>query len=308
MIFELVALLFGIILLAYCSERGVDHATGLAEALGVPTIVIGAIVVSMGTDLPEIANSVISSAMGHGDINVGDSLGSCLAQISLVMGVIGLVSGGFSVDKEEILELGRAELMGLLLAAFVVRGTQISRLDAALLIAGYVLLVISMRHYLLRNYQRQEPSHQQGISRRLLMLFLFMAGVGLGSYVTIVSVVSLSKQLLVPEYLISFFILAIGTSLPELVVDITAVRKGQYGLAIGDIIGSNVIDSTLSIGVGPLIFPTHLSSGLPFTTAVWTLAVSLAVILTLGLRGKLDRRASFFFIALYALSYLLVLS
>ena len=306
MVPELVGLLFGVGLLAYSSERGVDHAVELATALGIPAIVVGVVVVSVGTDVPEIANSILSSAMGHGDINVGDSLGSCLTQISLILGIIAIASGGCAVDKEEIMELGRAELMGLLLAIFICKSGSISRLDAALLISGYVLLVIAMRHYLLKNQAVQHIERRSRVGRHVLMFFICMSGVAIGSYFAITSIISLSKEFQIPEYLVSFFALSVGTSLPELVVDLAAIRRGETGLAIGDIIGSNIVDSTLSIGIGPLISPIQFSGEIAFTTGLWAFVVSAAVILTLGLRRRLDRPAGVFFMGLYLLSYLLL--
>jgi len=306
MIVELLTLLSGIALLAYCSRRGVDHAVKLASAFGVPTLVIGLVVVSIGTDLPEIINSILASAMGHGDINVGDSLGSCLVQISLILGLVGIVGGNFKVDRAEILEIGRCELMALLLAIFVSKTSYISRMDAALLIIGYALLVIAMRNYLLRNNQTGRVRTEKGTYAHLVMLFIYMAGVAVGSYMVINSIISLSKELLIPEYIISFFVLAIGTSLPELVVDITSVRRKEYALAIGDIIGSNVIDATLSIGIGPLIYPIAISGELATVTGVWTFIVSLIVIIAIGFMRKFNRKMGVLFITLYLLSYVVL--
>jgi len=138
------------------------------------------------------------------------------------------------------------------------------------------------------------------------MFFIYMTGVALGSYLTITSAITLSKEIAIPEYIIGFFAIAIGTSLPELVVDITAARKGQYALAIGDVIGSNIVDSTLSIAIGPLISPVSISGGLAFETGVWTFIVSLVVLLTLGFRRRLDRKIGIFFIAIYLSSYALI--
>jgi len=147
---------------------------------------------------------------------------------------------------------------------------------------------------------------EKGTYAHLAMLFIYMAGIALGSYMVINSIIYLSKELFIPEYMISFFALAIGTSLPELVVDITSVRRKEYSLAIGDIIGSNVIDATLSIGIGPLITPTAISGELATVTGVWAFIVSLIAILAIGIMGKHDRKMGILFIALYLLSYVVL--
>jgi len=303
MLVEILVLVFGMGMLAYCSGKAVDHAISLATAFGVSTIIIGVLVVSVGTDLPEIVNSIISSSMGHGDINVGDSIGSSLAQISLVLGLVGVMSGGFPVNREDILELGRSTLMGLLLAILVFRSDYISRVDAAILVVGYLLLMVAMRHYLLKNNKEEMPPKAGSIFRHLTMLFVFMAGVGLGSYLLVTSVISISRALLIPEYIISFFGVAIGTSLPELVVDLAAVRKKEYELAIGDVIGSCIVDSTMSIGIGALFSPVAISGEMAFLSSIWTFVVSLIVFLALWAARKMDKRMGLFFITLYLASY-----
>ncbi len=118
------------------------------------------------------------------------------------------------------------------------------------------------------------------------------------------SVIALSAVFQISEYLISFFVVAIGTSLPELVVDLTAIRRQQYKLAMGDIIGSCIFDALFSIGIGPLISPIIVSGELATITGLYAIFGSIMVILTLALREKVDRISGAFFIFLYLLSYL----
>jgi len=129
-------------------------------------------------------------------------------------------------------------------------------------------------------------------------------GVAIGAYVVIQSVIALSAVFHISEYLVSFFVVAIGTSLPELVVDLTAVRRHQYELAMGDVIGSCIFDACFSIGIGPLIFPIVVSGRLAMITGSYAILVSVVVILTLALREKVDRILGALFIFLYLLSYL----
>ncbi|MFZ1039616.1 MAG: hypothetical protein WAN53_07055, partial [Candidatus Bathyarchaeia archaeon] len=96
------AFLGGVALLAYSSDKAVRHSVSIASALRISPLMIGLIVVSLGTDLPEIVNSITSSAMGHGDINVGDSFGSVLVQITLVLGLVALLGGTLRVKRNEI--------------------------------------------------------------------------------------------------------------------------------------------------------------------------------------------------------------
>jgi len=155
------------------------------------------------------------------------------------------------------------------------------------------------------NNRSEDPAQTvRGSFYHALIASLSFVGVAVGAYLMIQSIIKLSYSLGTPEYLISFFMMAIGTSLPELVVDMMALRKGQYRLAIGDIIGSCVVDVSLAIGIGPLIFPQNISGRLATVTALYTFIASAIVVMTLAARGKVDRKAGLLFIILYAASYL----
>ena len=120
----------------------------------------------------------------------------------------------------------------------------------------------------------------------ILAAVLGFIGVAVGAYAVVQSVITLSATLNVPEYIISFFLIGIGTSLPELAVDLIALRKKQYEIATGDIIGSCVVDASLSIGIGQVFFPQAVSSEIAEITTLFTIIASLAVIFTLAARKK----------------------
>ena len=120
------------------------------------------------------------------------------------------------------------------------------------------------------------------------------------------SVIKLSAVFHISEYIVSFFVVAIGTSLPELVVDLIAIRKKQYELAIGDAIGSCLVDASVSVGIGQLFFPQAVSGELALITGLYAIFGSIVVILTLALRKKADRKAGALFILVYLLSYTLL--
>lgn len=295
------AFLGGVALLAYSSEKAVKHSVSMASTLGISPLMIGLVVVSLGTDLPEIVNSITSSAMGHGDINVGDSFGSVLVQLTLVLGLVALLGGAFKVKRNEIVVIGSCELLALIASISMVEKGYISRINAVFLVASFPLLML-----IIRNIMKSEYAMPQGdtkLFRHIVIAIVGYVGVAVGAYVVVNSVVALSAEAHIPEYLISFFVVAIGTSLPELAVDLTAVRRKQYGIAIGDAIGSCIVDAGLSIGIGPLFFPVTVSARLAETTGLYALLASIAVLFVLAVRQKLDRKAGVFFIILYGLSY-----
>ncbi len=134
----------------------------------------------------------------------------------------------------------------------------------------------------------------------LVIAILSFAGVAIGAFAVVQSVIMLSNQLDIPEFFISFFVLGIGTSIPELAVDLIAVRKRQYELAIGDIIGNCIVDSTVSIAAGQLFFPAAVfvePSGRSFLLGLYAILSS---------RKRVDKKAGLLFVVLYLGSYSLL--
>jgi len=295
-------LILGIALMAFSAEKAVEHSISIASALGMSPLMIGLIIVSLGTDFPEITNSIASSALGHGDINVGDSLGSVLTQMTLVLGLLPFLGGMFRVKRDEITVIGACEALALMAAVSMVEKGYISQMNAVFLVASWPILMLITKSVMRR--PEVAPRTSQKLSFHLVAAILGFIGVAVGSFIVIESVIAMSTVLRVPEYFISFFVVAIGTSLPELVVDLTAIRKRQYEIAIGDAIGSCLVDACFSIGIGPLFFaPITISGKLAETTGLYALFGSIIVILTLASREKLDKKAGVLFIVLYLLSY-----
>jgi len=311
-ILALVGLIAGLALLAYSGDKAVEHSVSIAIEWGLSPLIVGLILVSLGTDLPEIINSIMSSALGHGDINVGDSLGSVLAQMTLVLGIIPFLGGKFKVKRKDVAIIGACEVLALMLAVSIAEKGYISRTNALFLVASWPIFMLLTRSattetekHIVKEKQITTPSNERNLHHFWIALLGFV-GVAIGAFIMIESVIILSMVLQVPEYLISFFVVAIGTSLPELVVELTAIRKKQYELAIGDAIGSCVIDASFSIGIGPLIFANPsiaVSGGLVAATGLYAIFGSVLVILTLALGERVNKTVGAFFIFLYLLSY-----
>ena len=270
---------------------------------------MGLVLGAVGTDLPEIANSITSCAMGHGDLDVGDSLGSVLTQITLMVGLVPFVGGTFKVKRREIAVIGACEILGLIYAVSVVEKGYFTRLNALFLVVSWPIFMIISRGYVAGKVVEDELAVERigrKVSRDLIIALLGFIGVAVGAYVVVQSVIALSEAYNVPEYLVGFFVLAVGTSLPELVVETIAVRRKEYEFAIGDAIGSCLVDATLAIGIGQLLFPTTVSGTLATVTGTYAIFSSIVVLLTLALRGKHDRKTGLLFIAIYLMSYTLL--
>ncbi len=304
-------LIGGILLIAYTSSVAVKHTAILASGLGISPLIIGITFVSIGTDIPEIFNSIIACSMGHGDINVGDSVGSDLTQLTLVFGLLPIICGTFKVDKKEFIIIGACLIVSLFMIFLVVEKGYFTRLDAIFLMASYGLFATLI--YFVTKDKVAERVNTMNLTENFkskkyhatIAIFAFI-GVAISSYIIIQSILILSTALNIHEYIISFFILSIGTSLPELAVDINALKKKQREIAIGDIIGSCLVDTTISIAIGSLIFPQAVSAELAIPTILYVICASIVVIMVVSLRGKMDKKAGVLFISIYFGSYLLL--
>ena len=292
----------------FSSKKTIDHAVEVASAFGIPHILIGFILISMGTDLPEIVNSILSSYLGHADINIGDSLGSVLSQLTLIFGLLPIIGGAIKIKRKEIMVMGCCLILALIILFSIFEKGVFTRLNALFLIGSWALFFIIT----ITTTGKQDLDIQvHSISTRkkildMLVVLMGLIGIGLGSYLVVESVIFLAKGINVPEFFISFFVVGIGTSLPELVVDITAIRKKHFDIAIGDILGSCLVDATFSIGIGQFLFPQMVSTTLANHTIIYTILVTLIVISIMAFRKKVDRIMGVFMVLLYILSFSLL--
>lgn len=127
------------------ANNAVGHSVNIASALRFPPLMIGLIVVSMGTDFPEMVNSFVSSSLGHGDINVGDSFGSVLAQMTLIFGLVALVGRQIKVDRNVVMTLGAAEILALIASLSMVEKGYITLMNAFFLVVSWPILLLLTR-------------------------------------------------------------------------------------------------------------------------------------------------------------------
>lgn len=290
-------------------------ALSSAEALGlrarIPPHVVGLTIVAVGTDLPEIANSIIASAQGRGDLNVGDSTGSAATQITLVLGVLCLIRP-LPVKRRLVAIAGGLTVLAFGLAAWLMSGGNLSRLDGAILLLAWALstLVVHRTTAFGDDIASELPSTEEVAGPGTLRLGLAALGglaiVAVGATVAVTAFGRLVEDIGVPDYASSFLLLSVGTSLPELIVNGRAVRAGMTALAVGGILGSSLIDATVSLGIGPFLFPTEVSADAARTTLIVGGVVALAVLLLLRTKvhGKLT---GFLAIGLYLLLFPIVI-
>jgi cation:H+ antiporter len=305
---QLFLLVGGIAVAIVASERAVTHARGLAAALGAPPFIVGVALVSIGTDLPEIGNSVASHLQGEGDVNVGDSVGSTLTQYTFVLGLFPLVAGTIRIDRRAVGLVTVLTATGLGITIWFVGDGWLGRWEGAALVGAWALFTLVVVR-LLPGHASDEPPRVTARSRvrQAGVVLLALGFVGFGATVAVRALVRLANLVGVPEFAIAFFGASMGTSAPEIVVDVSALLRGAPGIALGDALGSSLVDATLSIGIGPLVQPAGVTPGLAVPAAVYSLVAVGLVGSLLAVRRRHDRLSAPILFALYALAYVVVI-
>ncbi len=306
--FYLVLLLVGLGAALLASELAVAYTRALAVGLGAPPFVIGVVLVAVGTDLPEIANSITSHLQGEGDVNVGDSVGSTLTQYTFVLGLFPLIAGALVISRFQVGLVTVLTMGGLGLTTLFVLDGHLNHAEGLALIAAWAAATIVMTKLLSNGAADDPPAvrHDGKLAQALVALGA-LGLVAVGATLAVHSLVRLAESLGVPEFLLAFFGASVGTSLPEIMVDVTALRRGAPGIALGDALGSSLVDSTLSIGAGPAIAPADVTTRLAVVGSLYTLAAVAAVGAILALRRRHDRVSAAVLMGLYALSYVILL-
>lgn len=295
-------LLVGILATSVASRRAVRSAVRVADVLKVSPAVVGLTVVAIGTDLPEIANSLVTSATDHGDVNVGDSLGSALTQMTLTLALLCLAAGqtgrAIPTNRNFVVAVGTAAVFAAVVVRLLIDDGDLSRVDGLILIALWLGGTLLLGQGELRPRQAFGRDRTRGVGTELAGALGWLAGVGAGAVVVVESFLQIAEILGVPEFIGSFIALSIGTSLPELFVDWTAIRRGAASMAVGDIFGSSFVDATLSVGIGPAVFGVAVTSA-AFTGTVLAAAGMLAATVIVARSTPLDWRVSVGLLAVY---------
>jgi cation:H+ antiporter len=298
----------GLTVALVASSRAVDYTRALAASLGAPPFVVGVALVSIGTDLPEIANSIAAHLQGEGDVNVGDSVGSVLTQYTLVLGLFPLVVAVLPITRRQAVPVTLMTMVGLAMCVAFVADGWLARWEGIVLVGAWVAFTWLVVRAVPGLVADEPPAVRYGGKLvQVAVILLALGVVGVGATVAVRSLIQMAELAGVPAFVIAFFGASLGTSAPEIVVDITALRRGAPGIAFGDALGSSLVDSTLSIGAGPLVAPAEVTPRLAVVGSLYALAAVGVVGGVLAARRRHDRRSAFLFVGLYVLAYFVLI-
>ena len=299
--YDIGLLILGLVFLIFGGDLLVRSAVSFAEKFGVSSFLIGVTVVSFGTSVPELMVSIQAAMDQAADIAIGNVLGSNIANIALVLGV-SVVIRPLSITTNTYKLSWWVMLISSLLFILFLLDNVITKMEGLLLIAGLFFFIIF-------SIKRNIPNEESIISKINIqtgILFFVLGSIGLyfGSELFVESAISIASFFNVPKFVIGITVVALGTSLPELVTSIVALMKGQNNISLGNLIGSNIFNVFAVLGITSLIQELGTSSILLFLD----FGVMLAVILVFGyqlfIRKKISRTAGFILLSGY-FSYIL---
>jgi len=302
----------GFVLLIKGADVLVTGATSIAKRFGISDMVVGLTIVSLGTSMPELIVNILSSVQGQSELAIGNVFGSNVANLLLILGVTAIICP-LPIRKATILNELPFSLIATLLVGFLANATllhnrselYISRLDGGILLFFFGLFMIYIYHVAKTNKEEVLAHSAENpvmpIVKSLLLILLGVAGLFLGGKWVVDGAVYMAQSFGLSESFIGLTVVAIGTSLPELVTSAMAAYRRNIDIAVGNVIGSNIFNLLWILGVSALISP------LPFNVMsnsdiVMMIFASTLLILAMPIGGKntIDRWNGAFFLLVYA--------
>ena len=301
-VWALALLLVGFVALIKGADWFVDGASGVAAKLRIPALVIGLTIVAFGTSAPELATSIISASKQSVGIAIGNILGSNICNILLILGLSASIAV-LPIQKDS-LKIDLPVLLGasVLLIVFGVTGNEINRIEGGIMTAILVvyttfLIVNALKNRKddgiedLENHEVTAETEEKGFnawyskmkSRSWFLLVILVLGLGVvvgGAMMAVEGAKSIAGMIGISENIIGLTVVAIGTSLPELITSVVAAKKGETDIAVGNIVGSNLFNILFVGGLSSLVFPLPFAPGGNSFLPDGIIALGAAVILS----------------------------
>lgn len=299
MLIQFVLLVAGFVMLVKGADWFVEGVAGIAEKFGIPQLVIGLTIVAMGTSAPEAAVSITSAMKGNAGITIGNVVGSNILNVLIILGLTAVITS-VAVQQSTIrYEIPFMLIITLVLLGLGFSGNEITFVEGIILWALFIVYMIYL--FLMAKNKKEESGDSK---KRPIWILILLGIIGAvlvvwGADISVNAASAIAKMFGMSDRLIGLTIVALGTSLPELVTSVTAARKGKADIAIGNIVGSNVFNILFVVGTTALVTPVIFESKFLIDTLV---AFGAGVLLWLGVmkHKELRRPAGVLMLLAYA--------
>ena len=304
-ILHLLLLALGFAMLVKGADWFVDGASGLAKKFGIPQLVIGLTIVAMGTSVPEAAVSITAALKGNAEIAVGNVVGSNILNILIILGLASTIIP-IAIQKSTLrIEIPFMIAITVIFVLFGRSSACISRAEGVLL---WVLFLVYLG-YLFVLAKKSKEEKQTGEEKTLKLLFYILFGaivVVFGSNITVESATKIAKILGVGDRFIGLTIVALGTSLPELVTSVVAAKKGNADIAVGNIVGRNIFNILFVLGTSALITPVPYQTEF-FVDGIFAVAAGVLLWIAGFRKRKLSRCSGIIMLLCYVVYFIYLL-
>lgn len=313
MLLEILLIIVGFVLLIKGADYLVEGASNIAKKFHIPEIIIGLTIVSIGTSMPELFVSLTSALEGYSDMAIGNVIGSNVCNLLLILGLSSVIRTIKFQENTKKYEIPMCFIISIIFMLLCNIGDGISRIDALLLLVlfiGFISYTIVMGLKSQKEETKEEKKEivKINIVKNIIYVIGGIVALKFGGDFVVDNAVSIANRFNLSEKLISLTILAVGTSLPELVTSVTAAFKGNSDIAIGNIIGSNIFNMLLIIGASALIKPIIYNTSYNLDMVILLFGTILLMLFPVLSKNKneMHKKNGLSYLGLYAV-YLIIL-
>lgn len=299
-------LAIGFFMLVKGADYFVDGAAGIATKFGIPQLVVGLTIVAMGTSAPEAAVSITGAMNGAADISIGNVVGSNILNILIILGITGFITTVAVQKSTLMIEMPFMLAITVVLILLGMSGNELTFFEGIIFWILF-LVYLGYLYVLAKKGTDEEATEDRPVWKLLLFILVGGAVVVWGANISVDAATNIATAIGISEKFIGLTIVALGTSLPELVASVTAAKKGNADIAIGNIVGSNIFNILFVLGTSALITPIPYKASFLFDGVI---AVAAGIILWVATvrKKELNRTWGIIMLLCYAayLAYLLI--
>lgn len=298
MILYSLAIIAGFVLLVWSADKFVEGAASTAKHLGMPTLLIGILIVGFGTSAPEMVVSAIAAYEGNPSLALGNAIGSNIVNIALILGVTAIVAP-IAVHSKIVKKELPLLILIVLFTGYLLLDGSLSLLEGILLLIGFFSLIgwsiyaaIKGKGDILEDEMESElQEHPMSLKQGIVWLIVGLVLLIVSSRILVWGAVGVAHEFGVSDLIIGLTIVALGTSLPELAASVIAARKGEHDIAIGNVVGSNMFNLLAVIGIATVIHPMNtIASEVLYRDWIIMFALTIALlVMAYGFKGKEGR-------------------